>query len=106
MRGMAHSLVADDLVGVADSAHGFTGSDLRAVCMLGKIHTHTHTHTHTNTHILMHTAQHRALSQYLENGAESRDSEGVLVRSEDVRGALREVRPSAMREVTLEVPKV
>ena len=30
----------------------------------------------------------------------------VVVKGEDVRCALREVRPSAMREVTVEVPKV
>ena len=30
----------------------------------------------------------------------------MVVSGEDVRGALREVRPSAMREVTVEVPKV
>ena len=35
MKGVAHSLTADELVGVADSAHGFTGSDLKTVCMLG-----------------------------------------------------------------------
>ena len=36
MRGVAHCLAAEELVGVADSAHGFTGSDLRAVCMQGR----------------------------------------------------------------------
>ena len=35
MKGVAHFLTADELVGVADSAHGFTGSDLKTVCMLG-----------------------------------------------------------------------
>lgn len=34
------------------------------------------------------------------------NGEGVVVRVEDVKGALREVRPSAMREVTVEVPMV
>ena len=48
-------------------------------------------------------AQHKALRRHLGEGEEG---EGVVVRCEDVRSALREVRPSAMREVTLEVPKV
>ena len=52
------------------------------------------------------SAQHKALRRYLDEGGRREDGEGVMVRSEDVRGALREVRPSAMREVTLEVPKV
>ena len=50
----------------------------------------------------MPTAQHRALHRWLECERE----EGVMVSGDDVRGALREVRPSAMREVVLEVPKV
>ena len=48
-------------------------------------------------------AQHKALRRHLGEGEEGK---GVVVRCEDVRSALREVRPSAMREVTLEVPKV
>lgn len=34
------------------------------------------------------------------------NGEGPVVRVEDMKCALREVRPSAMREVTVEVPKV
>ena len=41
MRGVAHSLTVEELGGVADSAHGFTGSDLRTVCMHGGLYTST-----------------------------------------------------------------
>ena len=55
----------------------------------------------------MHSAQHKALHRHLEGLRQSEgEGGGVVVRGEDVRGALREVRPSAMREVTVEVPKV
>lgn len=37
MRGVAHFLTVEELRGVADSAHGFTGSDLTTVCMQGKL---------------------------------------------------------------------
>ena len=36
MRGVAHSLTVEEIGGVADSAHGFTGSDLRTVCLQGR----------------------------------------------------------------------
>lgn len=36
LRGVAHCVGAQDLVGVADCAHGYTGADLRAVCMHGE----------------------------------------------------------------------
>ena len=41
-----------------------------------------------------------------QGGGGGEVGEGAVVRSEDVKRALREVRPSAMREVTVEVPKV
>lgn len=33
---VAHGMRPQELVGVADSAHGYTGADLRAVCMHGE----------------------------------------------------------------------
>ena len=57
------------------------------------------------------SAQHIALRRQLESvrqggGESGEEAEGAVVRSDDVKSALREVRPSAMREVTVEVPKV
>lgn len=51
-------------------------------------------------------AQHKALRRLLESGSGGGGNVSVMVKGEDVRGALCEVRPSAMREVTVEVPKV
>lgn len=56
---------------------------------------------------LLSIAQHKALRRHLEEKGEEGEGERcVIVRCEDVRSGLREVRPSAMREVTIEVPKV
>ena len=49
------------------------------------------------------SAQHKALRRSLGSGG---GWEEVRVGCEDVMAALREVRPSAMREVAIEVPKV
>ena len=115
MRGVAHSLTVEELMGVADSAHGFTGSDLTTVCMQGKL---LHFFQLCKLHVhslfcLLSIAQHKALRRQLEEKGEGEGEEGegeggrcVVVRCEDVRSGLREVRPSAMREVTVEVPKV
>lgn len=60
-------------------------------------------------------AQYKALHRSLEGteggggGGEEREEEEeerITITFEDMLAALREVRPSAMREVTLEVPKV
>ena len=48
-------------------------------------------------------AQHKALRRSLEEG---RGIEEVRVWWEDMKVAMREVRPSAMKEVAIEVPKV
>lgn len=48
-------------------------------------------------------AQHKALKRSLDCGG---GCEGVRVTGEDMSCALKEVRPSAMREVAVEVPKV
>lgn len=60
------------------------------------------------------SAQHKALHRHLEitqqrNGEreeKEEEAESVVVKSEDMWNALREVRPSAMKEVIVEVPKV
>ena len=65
-----------------------------------------------NTHSCPHTAQYLAVRRLLD-GKDERDRETgkardgrITVTFDDVRQALRAVRPSAMREVAIEVPKV
>ena len=38
LRGVSNCLGEDEVVGVADCAHGYTGADLRAVVMQGEPH--------------------------------------------------------------------
>ena len=80
-----------DLESIADITHGFVGADLAALCR---------------------EAAMRALRRYLPhiNIEEEEIPPKVLnelcVTNEDFFGALREVQPTAMREVTIEVPNV
>jgi SpoVK/Ycf46/Vps4 family AAA+-type ATPase len=84
---MPHSLLAADIEFVASQTHGFVGADLKALCREAALLALTR-HQHA-------TAQDVTLSL----------STLSLQRS-DLIGALSVVRPSAMREVSVEVPRV
>lgn len=82
LRDFKHTINGEDLKRIAFTAHGHTGADLFSVCV---------------------EAQHRALQHVrLTQGSFS----NVVVSVGDMREALRVVRPSAMKEVAVEVPKV
>lgn len=81
---MPHSLADDDLRQVASVTHGYVGADLAALAREAGLLT---------------------LTRSEGQGADA-DQRGLRVRPEDVRRALNLVRPSAMREVQVEVPKV
>jgi transitional endoplasmic reticulum ATPase len=93
-RGMPLTTEGDNRVDLQDLArvtHGFVGADLQALCR---------------------EAAMKALRRYLPhiNLAEEEIPQEVLdqleVNSEDFAGALREVQPSAVREVFIEIPNV
>ncbi|XP_056095950.1 ribosome biogenesis protein SPATA5 [Rhinichthys klamathensis goyatoka] len=81
--------VADDeLRELAHAAHGYTGADLAAVCKEAGLH---------------------ALRRALGSGPALSDVQvmnTVKVTTSDLRLAMTEVKPSAMREVAIDVPKV
>jgi transitional endoplasmic reticulum ATPase len=87
----AEGEVKVDLLELAKITHGFVGADLQALCR---------------------EAAMKALRRYLPeiNLEEDEISQDVLdkleVNSEDFTGALREIQPSAVREVFMEVPNV
>ncbi|XP_065912262.1 ATPase family gene 2 protein homolog A-like isoform X2 [Dysidea avara] len=85
-KDISHSLSEADIRSVADAAHGHVRADLVQVCS---------------------EAQCKALSRTLQN-EEWKECllDEFCVNNNDVWAALRETRPSAMREVTIEVPKV
>eukprot|EP00058_Branchiostoma_floridae_P026208 XP_002611698.1 hypothetical protein BRAFLDRAFT_117082 [Branchiostoma floridae] len=87
MRKMPHNLSPEDITRIADSAHGYVGADLTAVCKEGK-----------NLSIADQCTQTSASDGSL--------AQTVQVSMEDFVLALKEVKPSAMREVMIDVPKV
>ncbi|XP_049521274.1 ATPase family protein 2 homolog isoform X2 [Dermacentor silvarum] len=82
-----HSLSNEDITEIADVAHGLTGADLAAVCADAAL---------------------RALERNIasKNISDAALSQVVQLTKADVATALRHTKPSAMREVALEIPKV
>ncbi|XP_037506198.1 ATPase family protein 2 homolog [Rhipicephalus sanguineus] len=82
-----HSLSIEDITEIADVAHGLTGADLAAVCADAAL---------------------RALERNIasKNTPDATLSKVVQLTKADMATALRHTKPSAMREVALEIPKV
>ncbi|EEC13245.1 transitional endoplasmic reticulum ATPase, putative, partial [Ixodes scapularis] len=87
-----HSLSDEDIVETADAAHGLTGADLAAMCAEGECFD-TALHS-LDRHLKDPTATDAVLSHEVE------------LNMADVAAALKRTKPSAMREVSLEIPKV
>ncbi|KAF4104591.1 ATPase family gene 2 protein homolog A isoform X1 [Onychostoma macrolepis] len=88
LRSMPCAISADDLRGIAEAAHGYVGADLAAVCKEAGLH---------------------ALRRVLGSKPALSDVQvmnSVKVTTSDLRLAMTEVKPSAMREVAIDVPKV
>ncbi|KAM6440253.1 ATPase family gene 2 protein homolog A isoform 2-T2 [Liasis olivaceus] len=83
-----HSLMLTDLTQLADSAHGYVGADLAALCKEAGMH-----------------ALRRTLRKK-ENLLDDDVSVSVIINRSDFLQAMNDVRPSAMREVTIDVPKI
>uniref|UniRef100_A0A4W5JPA2 AFG2 AAA ATPase homolog A n=1 Tax=Hucho hucho TaxID=62062 RepID=A0A4W5JPA2_9TELE len=81
-------LTPDEVTQLADAAHGYVGADLAAVCKEAGLH---------------------ALRRALGSGSQPSDLQlmgTVTVTLQDLQWAMSEVKPSAMREVAIDVPKV
>ncbi|NXC38388.1 SPAT5 protein, partial [Penelope pileata] len=88
LRKVPHSLTAAELVQLADSAHGYVGADLAALCKEAGLY---------------------ALRRALGKRARPSDTEvagSVMIAFNDFLQGMKDVRPSAMREVAVDVPKV
>ncbi|KAI5957088.1 AFG2 [Candida jiufengensis] len=77
-----YELTDEDIASVAAKTHGYVGADLTALCR---------------------EAVMKAINRGLANSIPQKD---IKVTLEDVNDALTEIRPSAMREIFLEMPKV
>ena len=76
-------------------AHGYVGADLTAVCKEAGLMSFKRCLTEQNG---LSTDDVGVQEEYLK--------ERLLVTREDIMAAFRQVRPSAMREVSIDVPKV
>ncbi|XP_070552754.1 ATPase family gene 2 protein homolog A-like [Ptychodera flava] len=86
LTNMPHSLSLEDIEKISESAHGYVGADLAAVCKEAGLHAFKKAKTTVSV-----------------------DSElcgKTVITSADFSFALKEVKPSAMREITIDVPKV
>ncbi|XP_062331947.1 ATPase family gene 2 protein homolog A [Osmerus eperlanus] len=88
MSAVPSSVSPEELAQLADAAHGYVGADLAAVCKEAGL---------------------RALRRALGGGVQPSDVElrgTVMVTFHDLQLAMSEVKPSAMREVAIDIPKV
>uniref|UniRef100_A0A8C5TTB0 Spermatogenesis associated 5 n=1 Tax=Malurus cyaneus samueli TaxID=2593467 RepID=A0A8C5TTB0_9PASS len=88
LKKVPHSLTAEQLVQLADSAHGYVGADLAALCKEAGLY---------------------ALRRTLGKRPNLLDTEvagSVMIAFNDFLQGMNDVRPSAMREVAIDVPKV
>nr|XP_032652985.1 ATPase family protein 2 homolog isoform X6 [Chelonoidis abingdonii] len=83
-----HLLTTTELVQLADSAHGYVGADLAALCKEAGL-----------------CALRRALGEQA-NLLDSEVAGSVMITLNDFLQGMNDVRPSAMREVAIDVPKV
>ncbi|CAH1267750.1 SPATA5 [Branchiostoma lanceolatum] len=95
LRKMPHDLSQDNIARIADSAHGYVGADLTAVCK------------EAGLHAFRRYTKRRTSDQHTQtSGSDGSLAQTVQVSMEDFVLALKEVKPSAMREVMIDVPKV
>ncbi|XP_051474591.1 ribosome biogenesis protein SPATA5 isoform X1 [Apus apus] len=87
LKKVPHSLTAAELVQLADSAHGYVGADLAALCKEAGLY-----------------ALRRALGKR-PNLLDNEVAGSVMIAFNDFLQGMNDVRPSAMREVAVDVPK-
>ncbi|NXS37511.1 SPAT5 protein, partial [Pomatostomus ruficeps] len=88
LKKVPHSLTAEQLAQLADSAHGYVGADLAALCKEAGLY-----------------ALRRALGKR-PNLLDAEVAGSVMIAFNDFLQGMNDVRPSAMREVAIDVPKV
>ncbi|NXP22339.1 SPAT5 protein, partial [Scytalopus superciliaris] len=88
LKKVPHSLTEVELAQLADSAHGYVGADLAALCKEAGLY-----------------ALRRALGKS-PNLLDTEVAGSVMIAFNDFLQGMNDVRPSAMREVAIDVPKV
>ncbi|XP_075471855.1 ATPase family gene 2 protein homolog A isoform X2 [Ascaphus truei] len=88
LRKVPHLLMEEEMVQLADGTHGYVGADLTALCKEAGLN-----------------ALRKKLGE-LSNPSESEVAGSVVITLNDFLQAMNDVRPSAMREVAIDVPNV
>ncbi|XP_043829078.1 ATPase family protein 2 homolog isoform X1 [Dromiciops gliroides] len=88
LRGVSHGLREAELVQLANSAHGYVGADLKALCNEAGLHAW------------------RRVQRQLPDLPEDEEARLAKTTLGDFLQAMNDVRPSAMREVAIDVPSV
>ncbi|XP_053559603.1 ribosome biogenesis protein SPATA5 [Bombina bombina] len=88
LQKVSHQLMDQELVELADRAHGYVGADLTALCKEAGLN-----------------ALRRKLGE-LCNPSDTEMAGSVIITLSDFLQAMNDVRPSAMREVAIDVPNV
>uniref|UniRef100_A0A8C5N491 non-chaperonin molecular chaperone ATPase n=1 Tax=Gouania willdenowi TaxID=441366 RepID=A0A8C5N491_GOUWI len=89
LRAVPCGATSQELTQLADAAHGYVGADLAAVCKEAGLH-----------------ALRRALGSSPQEASDQQLKGTVTVTQQDLQWAMTAVKPSAMREVAIDVPKV
>jgi len=95
LRSVPHNFTDENFTSFAEMAHGYVGADLAAVCKEAGLMSFKRC-----------LAEHELPSSLDDRVREETLKERLLVTKEDVMAAFIQVRPSAMREVAIDVPKV
>ncbi|XP_068701398.1 ATPase family gene 2 protein homolog A-like isoform X1 [Montipora foliosa] len=95
LRTVPHGLTTEDFRSFADIAHGYVGADLAAVCKEAGLLSFKRC-----------LRESKVTAPPADVAGQESLKERLLVTREDIMAAFTQVRPSAMREVAIDVPKV
>lgn len=96
LNGLKHNLTDDELNDIAQNCHGYVGADLDMLvkeaglsCVKRVI-----------------TAESGSDCSIGMNDTKSSVQAGMMISSEDLKAVMRKIKPSAMREITFDIPRV
>ncbi|KAF9432991.1 spermatogenesis associated protein 5 [Entomortierella beljakovae] len=109
LKKIPNTLTTDQIDNLASISHGYVGADLAAVCReagLKTINRVMWTKESQITSDLQSRFEALTVSDQSSNNRKQEQEDELRVSAEDMKAAMTEVKPSAMREIMIEVPKV
>lgn len=104
LTSIPHSITEEELTQIASVTHGYVGADLQSICREAAIHALQRWQKQLQTRTMESKEEKTADDSASSSPSSSFDS--LLICHSDLVSAVSSVRPSAMREVVLDVPKV